>query len=150
MLSARARGSLSRAGRQNPVFRRRPCLFCCGAGRYGVDVGDPQPVQEPVPEEDPLVECIRNGIYTVVGLGLLFINRMQTVRRDLVGQLPDDLRDAFSDLAEQMPEDVRYAAADLARQIPDSVLAVLSDAVEQAPALADALREFVRRHTEQS
>ena len=126
-------------------------------------MGEPQPAQEPVPEEDPLVECIRNGIYTAVGLGLLFINRVQTARRDLVGQLPDDLRDAFSDLADQMPEDVRNAVGDLARQLPDSVLTVLSDAVEQAPALADALRklvndgfeanaqeEFVNRHSEQT
>ena len=127
-------------------------------GRYGVEVGDSQPIGEPVdeiadgavPEEDPLVECIRNGIYTAVGLGLLLINRLQTARRDLVGQLPDDLRDAFSDLAEQVPEDVRNAASDLARQLPDSVLTVLSDAVEQAPALARALREFVGRHSEQT
>lgn len=129
--------------RQNPVFRRQPCLFCGGADQYGVEVGDPQPAQEPVPEEDPLVECIRNGIYTAVGLGLLLINRVQTARRDLVGQLPDDLRDAFSHLADQVPEDVRNAVADLARHLPDSVLTVLSDAVEQAPALADALRELV-------
>ena len=110
-------------------------------------MGDPQPAQTPVPEEDPLAECIRNGIYTAVGLGLLLINRVQAVRRDLVGQMPDDLRDAFSDLADQMPEDVRNAVGDLARQLPDSVLTVLSDAVDQAPALADALREFVNRHS---
>ena len=111
-------------------------------------MGVPQPDQGPVSEEDPLVECIRNGIYTAVGLGLLLINRVQTARRDLIGQMPDDLRDAFSDLADQMPEDVRNAVGDLTRQLPDSVLTVLSDAVEQAPALAAALREFVNRHSQ--
>lgn len=100
-----------------------------------------------MPEEDPLVECIRNGIYTAVGLGLLVVNRVQAARRDLVGQLPEELRDAFSDLADQVPDDVRNAVADLAGQLPGSVLNVLSDAVEQAPALADALREFVGRNS---
>ena len=113
-----------------------------------MEVDEPQPAQEPVPEDDPLVECIRNGIYTAVGLGLLFINRVQTARRDLAGQMPDDLRDAFSELVDQVPEDVRNTVVDLAQQLPDSVLTVLSDAVEQAPALADALREFVSRHSE--
>lgn len=97
------------------------------------------------PEDDPLVECIQDSIYTVVGLALLAINRVQTARRDLVGQMPDDLRDAFADLADQIPEDVRHAAADLGRQLPDSLRTVLSDAVEQAPALAAALREFLSR-----
>lgn len=113
-------------------------------------MGESQPAQQPEPEEDPLVECIRSGIYTAVGLGLLLINRAQTARRDLVGQMPEDLRDAFSDLADQVPEDVRNAVVELAQNLPDSVLAVLSDAVEQAPALADALREFVNRSTEQT
>ena len=92
-----------------------------------------------------MVECIQNGIYTAVGLGLLAITRLQAARRDLTEQMPDDLRDAFAELAEQIPDDVRYAVADLARQLPDSVRAVLSDAVEQAPALAAALREFLSR-----
>ena len=113
-------------------------------------MGNPQPAQELEPEEDPLVECIRNVIYTAVGLGLLFINRAQTARRDLVGQMPDDLREALSGLADQVPEDVRIAVVELAQNMPDSVLAVLSDAVEQAPALADALREFVSRSSEQT
>ena len=103
-----------------------------------------------MPEEDPLVECIRNGIYTAVGLGLLMVNRVQAARRDLVGQLPEELRDAFSDLADQMPEDVRNAVADLAGQLPGSVLTVLSDAVDQAPALAEALREFVGRNSDET
>lgn len=119
-------------------------------GRYGGEVGEPQPAQAPVPEEDPLVECIRNGIYTAVGLGLLVINRVQSARRDLAGQMPDELREAFSDLAEQVPEDVRSAVADMAQQLPDSVLTVLSDAVDQAPALAEALREFVNRNSDQT
>ncbi|MCY3910947.1 MAG: hypothetical protein OXF99_05495 [bacterium] len=113
-------------------------------------MSEPQPAQGPVPEEDPLVECIRNGIYTAVGLGLLIINRVQSARRDLAGQMPDELRDAFSDLAEQVPEDVRNAVADMAQQLPDSVLTVLSDAVDQAPALAEALREFVSRNSNQT
>ncbi len=113
-------------------------------------VGDPQPVEEPAPEEDPLVECIRNGIYTAVGLGLLAINRVQAARMDIVEQLPEELRDAFSDLANQVPEDVRNAVADLAGQLPGSVLTVLSDAVDQAPALAEALREFVSRNTDET
>ena len=108
-------------------------------------MSEPQPAQAPGSEEDPLVECIRNGIYTAVGLGLLIINRVQSARRDLAGQMPDELREAFSDLAEQVPEDIRNAVADMAQQIPDSVLAVLSDAVDQAPAFAEALREFVSR-----
>ena len=114
-----------------------------------MEVGEAQPDQEAVPEEDPLAECIRNGIYTAVGLGLLLINRMQAARQDMVGNLPDDLRDAFSDLAGQIPGDVRSAVAEATRQMPESVLAVLSDAVEQAPALADALREFLNRGSEQ-
>ena len=113
-------------------------------------MGDPQPVEEPATEEDPLVECIRNGIYTAVGLGLLVVNRVQAARMDLVGQLPEELRDAFSDLADQVPEDVRNAVADLAGQLPASVLTVLSDAVEQAPALAEALREFVSRNSDET
>ena len=137
-------------GEQFPDSRGTPCLCCCEAGRYGVEVGEPQPAQEPAPEEDPLAECIRNGIYTAVGLGLLLINRAQTARRDLVGQVPDDLREAFSDLADQVPEDVRNAVVELTQDLPDSVLTVLSDAVEQAPALADALREFVSRRPEQT
>ena len=111
-------------------------------------MGEAQPPQEPGPEDDPLVECIRNGIYTAVGLGLLAINRWQTARRDLAGQMPEELRDAFAELADQVPEDVRDAAADLVRQLPESVRKVLSDAVEQAPAIADALREFVNRDVE--
>ena len=134
--------------------RSAACLFCRRTDRYGVEVGDPQPVdesvEEPVPEEDPLVECIRNGIYTAVGLGLLVINRVQAARMDLVGQLPEELRDAFSDLADQVPDDVRNAVGDLAGQLPESVLKVLSDAVEQAPALAEALREFVSRNTDKT
>lgn len=117
-------------------------------------MGDPQPdseaAEEPVLEEDPLVECIRNGIYTAAGLGLLVVNRVQAARMDLVGQLPEELRDAFSDLADQVPEDVRNAVGDLAGQLPESVLKVLSDAVEQAPALAEALREFVGRNTDKT
>ncbi|MDE0238365.1 MAG: hypothetical protein OXN95_14170 [bacterium] len=113
-------------------------------------MGEPQPAQAPVPEEDPMAECIRNGIYTVVGLGLLVINRVQSARRDLAGQVPDELREAFSDLAEQVPEDVRNAVSDMAQQLPDSVLTVLSDAVDQAPALAEALREFVNRNSNQT
>ncbi|MCQ3811475.1 MAG: hypothetical protein KTV68_13090 [Acidimicrobiia bacterium] len=109
-------------------------------------MGEPQPPGEPGPEDDPLVECIRDGIYTAVGLGLLAINRVQAARRDVVGQMPDDLREAFAELADQVPEDVRNAAAELTRQLPDSVRTVLSDAVEQAPAIADALREFVSRN----
>ena len=101
--------------------------------------------QEPVPEDDPLAECIRDGIYTVVGLGLLAVNRVQVARRDLAGQMPDELRDAFADLADQVPEDVRNAVADLTSQIPDSLRQALADVVEQAPAIADALREFVNR-----
>lgn len=121
-----------------------PCLFHRWAGQYGGEVGEPQPDQETESEEDPLVELIRNGIYTAVGLGLLAINRVQVVRRDLAGQMPDELREAFSELADQVPEDVRNALAELAHQLPDSVRTVLSDAIEQAPALAAALREFVR------
>ena len=113
-------------------------------------MGDPQPNDEPVSEEDPLVECIRNGIYTAVGLGLLVINRVQAARMDLVGQMPEELRDAFADLADQVPEDVRNAVGDLAGQRPESVLKVLSDAVEQAPALAEALREFVSRSSDKT
>ena len=109
-------------------------------------MGEPQPAQELGPEDDPLVECIRDGIYTAVGLGLLAINRVQTARRDLAGQMSGELRDAFAELADQVPEDVRKAVADLARQLPDSVRTVLSDAVEQAPAIADVLREFVSRN----
>lgn len=108
-------------------------------------MGEDRPDQESVSEEDPLVACIRDGIYTVVGLGLLAINRVQAARRDLTGEMPDELQDAFAELVDQIPEDVRNAVADLARQLPDSVRTVLSDAVEQAPALADALREFVNR-----
>ena len=108
-------------------------------------MGETRSDQESGTEDDPLVECIQNGIYTAVGLGLLAINRLQAARRDLTGQMPDDLRDAFAELAEQIPDDVRHAVADLARQLPDSVRAVLSDAVEQAPALAAALREFLSR-----
>lgn len=125
---------------------------CCriplrrGVGRYGGEVGEPQPAQEPGPEDDPLVEGIRDGIYTAVGLGLLAINRVQAARRDLAGQMPDELREAFAELADQVPEDVRNAVADLAQQLPDSVRKVLSDAVEQAPAIADVLREFVSRN----
>ena len=117
-------------------------------------MGDPQPVdepvEEPVSEEDPLVECIRNGIYTAVGLGLLVVNRVQAARMDLVDQMPEELRDAFADLADQVPEDLRNAVGDLAGQFPESVLKVLSDAVEQAPALAEALREFVSRNSDQT
>ncbi|WP_419928347.1 hypothetical protein [Candidatus Poriferisocius sp.] len=117
-------------------------------------MGDPQPVDEPVEEpgseEDPLVECIRNGIYTAVGLGLLVINRVQAARMDLVEQLPEELRDAFSDLTDQVPDDVRNAVGELAGQVPESVLKVLSDAVEQAPGLAEALREFVSRNTDKA
>ena len=108
-------------------------------------MGEARPDEHSETGDDPLVECIQNGIYTAVGLGLLAINRLQAARRDLAGQMPDDLRDAFADLADQIPDDVRYAAADLARQLPDSVRTVLSDAVEQAPALAAALREFLSR-----
>jgi len=108
-------------------------------------VGDARPDQEPGTEDDPLAECIRNGIYIAVGLGLLAVNRLQAARRDLAGQMPDDLREALADAADQIPDDIRYAVADLARQLPDSARAVLSDAVDQAPALADALREFLSR-----
>ena len=96
-------------------------------------------------EDDPLAECIRDGIYTVVGLGLLAVNRVQVARRDLAGQMPDELRDAFAGLADQVPEDVRNAVADLTSHIPDSLRQALADVVERAPALADALREFVNR-----
>ena len=116
----------------------------CLMGRYGGEMGESQPPGGP--EEDPLVECIRDGIYTAVGLGLLAINRVQVARRDVVGQMPEELRDAFAELADQVPEDIRNAVADLARRLPDSVRSVLSDAVEQAPAIADALREFVGRN----
>lgn len=130
------------------------CLFCRRTGRYGVEVGDPQPDSEPaeesVSDEDPLVECIRNGIYTAVGLGLLVVNRVQAARMDLVGQLPEELRDAFSELTDHVPEDVRNAVGDLAGPLPESVLKVLSDAVEQAPALAEALRELVSRNTDKT
>ncbi len=105
--------------------------------------GEPGEPCESGSEGDPLAECVRNGIYTAVGLGLLAVNRFQAARRDWAGQMPDDLRDALADLADQIPEDVRYSVADLARQLPDSVRTVLSDAVEQAPAIADALREFL-------
>ncbi len=115
-------------------------------GQYGGEVGEPQPPGEPGPDGDPLVECIRDGIYTAAGLGLLAINRVQVARRDVAGQMPEELRDAFAELASQVPEDIRNAVADLARQLPDSVRSVLSDAVEQAPAIADALREFVSRN----
>ncbi|WP_419926490.1 hypothetical protein [Candidatus Poriferisocius sp.] len=108
-------------------------------------MGEARPDQEPRTENDPLVECIQDGIYTAVGLGLLAINRLQAARRDLSDQMPGDLRDAFAELADQIPDDVRHAAAEAARQLPDSVRTVLSDAVEQAPALAAALREFIRR-----
>ena len=101
--------------------------------------------KDSTPEDDPLAECIRDGIYTVVGLGLLAVNRVQVARRDLAGQMPDELRDAFADLADQVPEDVRNAVADLTSQIPDSLRQALADVVEQAPAIADALREFVNR-----
>ena len=90
--------------------------------------------------------AFRDGIYTAVGLGLLAINRVQAARRDLAGQMPDELREAFAELADQVPEDVRNAVAELAQQLPDSVRKVLSDAVEQAPAIADVLREFVSRN----
>ncbi|WP_420638519.1 hypothetical protein [Candidatus Poriferisocius sp.] len=93
--------------------------------------------------EDPLVECIRNGIYTAVGLGLLVVNRLQAARQDVGGQLPDDLRAALADVAEQVPEDVRNVVADLLGGLPEAARTVLSDAVEQAPALADALREYL-------
>ena len=115
------------------------------AGRYGGEVGESQQPQDLGTEDDPLVECIRDGIYTAVGLGLLAINRVQAARRNVVGQMPDELKDALAELTDQVPEDVRNAVADLARQLPDSVRAILSDAVEQAPALASALREFVGR-----
>ena len=108
-------------------------------------MGEPQPPQESGLEEDPLVQCIRDGIYTAVGLGLLAINRVQAVRRDLAGQMPEELRDALAEFTDQIPEDVRNAVADLTRQLPESVRTVLSDAVEQAPAIAEALREFVDR-----
>ncbi|MCY4193557.1 MAG: hypothetical protein OXF04_04575, partial [bacterium] len=121
---------------------RTPLLLAPRVGRYGVEMDEPQPDENPAPDEDPLAECIRNGVYTAVGLGLLLVNRWQTARRDLAGQVPDDLREAFSDLAGQVPEDVRNAAVDFARQLPDSVRTALSDVVEQAPALAEALREF--------
>ncbi len=123
-------------------------------------MGESQPGQAPEPGQDPLAEAIRNGIYTAVGLGLLAVNRVQAARRELAGQLPGDLRDAFAELAGQVPEDVRDAfaelagqvpedvrdaVAELARQMPDSVSKLLSDAVDQAPAIAEALRELVRR-----
>lgn len=117
----------------------------CQWGRYGGEVGETQPDEELGPESDPLVECIRNGIYTAVGLGLLAINRLQAARQDATGQMSDDLRDAFSDLADQIPEDVRYAMTEIAHQLPDSARTVLADIVEQAPAIAVALREYLDR-----
>ena len=97
-------------------------------------------------EQDPLVEAIRDVIYTAVGVGLLLLERARTAQRDITEQIPEDLRDSWAQLTEQLPEDVRHVLGDSAGGLPASLLKVLSDFVDQAPAIADALREFVLRH----